>query len=139
MVTQHYGVCRKEDFPDQGRRKTSREAFEFRARVAERRNCRVQYRARVLYFSAELQIDFEERGIEVDQAGAGGVYGDQREFDKGAAPADRGEHRASAAERAADVWIFERTSLVWRDGRGGGRVRGRVGCGNAGDDAERGI
>ena len=97
MVTQHYGVCRKEDFPDQGRGKTSRAAFEFRARVAERRDCRVQYRARILDFSAELQIDFAERGIEADQAGASGVHGDQREFDEGAAPVDRGEHRIGTA------------------------------------------
>src|SRR5260370_20613680 len=131
MVTQHYGVWRKEDFPGQGRRKTSREALEFRTRVAERRDGRVQHRARVFDFSAELQIDFAERGIEADQAGAGGVHGDQREFDEGAAPVDRGEHWAGAAERTADVRIFERAPLVWGDGRGCRRVRGGAGGGDA--------
>src|SRR5260221_12160757 len=139
MVTQHYGVCRKEDFPDQGRGKTSREAFEFRARVAERRDCRVQHRACVVDFSTELQIDFAQRGIEADQAGAGGVRGDQLAFDEGAAPVDRGEYWAGAAERTADVRIFERAPLVWGDGSGCRRVRGGAGGGNAGDDTECGV
>src|SRR5208337_3253401 len=39
----------------------------------------------------------------------------------------------------ADVRVFERASFVWRNGRGGGGIRGRAGGGDAGDDVERGI
>src|SRR5208282_815850 len=93
----------------------------------------------VLDLSAELQVDITKRGIEADQAGAGGVHGDQREFDERAAPVDRGEHWIGAAGRTADVWLFERAPLVRGDGRSGGGIRGRAGGGDAGDDIERGI
>ena len=99
----------------------------------------MQHRARFLDLPAELQINFTKRRIKADQAGTSGVHGDQREFHARTAPVDCSEHWAGAAKRTADVWIFELAPLVWRNGRGGRRVRGRTGRGNAGDDAECGI
>src|SRR5271169_865886 len=60
MVTQQNGVCSEEDFPDQGRRETSREAFELRTGTTERRNCCVQHRPREFDLSSELQTDFTQ-------------------------------------------------------------------------------
>src|SRR5208282_4075984 len=80
--TSRYGVRRKENFPDQGCGKTSREAVELRTRAAQCGDRRVQHRAGILDISARLQIDIAERRIEADQAGASGVHGDQREFDE---------------------------------------------------------
>jgi hypothetical protein len=88
-VIRKNGVRSEEDFPDKMRGETSREAIELRISATKRRDRGVQHRAREFDFSSELQIDFAKRGIEADQAWAGGVHGHQREFDEGAAPADR--------------------------------------------------
>jgi hypothetical protein len=76
-VIRKNGVRSEEDFPDKRRGETSREAIELRIGATKRRNSGVQHRAGEFDFSSELQIDFAKRGIEADQAWAGGVHGHQ--------------------------------------------------------------